>query len=77
MRGADGRVVALTGYLQDITERRRIEDGLRQTSMAVEQSPVAIEVTGIDGTIEYVNPWFTRVTGYTAAASASTASLWR
>ena len=67
VRGADGRVVALTGYLQDITERRRIEDGLRQTSMAVEQSPVAIEVTGIDGTIEYVNPWFTRVTGYTAA----------
>ena len=67
VRGADGQVVALTGYLQDITERRRIEDGLRQTSMAVEQSPVAIEVTDIDGTIEYVNPWFTRVTGYTAA----------
>ncbi|MBL8626711.1 MAG: PAS domain S-box protein [Myxococcales bacterium] len=67
VRDAAGRGVALIGYLQDITDRRRIEDGLRQTSMAVEQSPVAIEVTGIDGTIEYVNPWFTRVTGYAAA----------
>jgi len=66
VRDDAGHVVALTGYLLDITERRRIEDGLRQTSMAVEQSPVAIEVTDTEGTIEYVNPWFTRVTGYAA-----------
>jgi PAS domain S-box-containing protein len=66
VRDDAGQVVALTGYLLDITERRRIEDGLRQTSMAVEQSPVAIEVTDTEGTIEYVNPWFTRVTGYAA-----------
>jgi len=36
-------------------------------SRAVEHSPVSIIITGIDGTIEYVNPQFTAATGYSAA----------
>src|ERR1035437_10111931 len=36
-------------------------------SRAVEQSPVSIVITGLDGNIEYVNPKFTEVTGYTSA----------
>jgi PAS domain S-box-containing protein len=53
------------GFLQDITERRHVEDQLRKLSRAVEQSPTSIVITDAEGTIEYVNPKFTELTGYT------------
>ena len=34
-------------------------------SQAVEQSPLSIVITDLFGNIEYVNPWFTKTTGYT------------
>ena len=37
---------------------------LRKFFRAVEQSPASVVITDTDGTIEYVNPKFTRVTGY-------------
>ncbi|MBE7553181.1 MAG: PAS domain S-box protein [Anaerolineales bacterium] len=52
---------------RDITEQRRANDQLRQLSRAVEQSPVSIVITNTMGAIEYVNPKFTQVTGYTLA----------
>ena len=39
----------------------------RQLSRAVEQSPVSIVITNTQGNIEYVNPKFTQVTGYSLA----------
>ena len=39
---------------------------LRKLSQAVEQSPVAVVITDCSGLIEYVNPQFTRATGYGA-----------
>ncbi len=50
---------------QEIEERKRIEEKLRKLSRAVEQSPVIVIITDPDGKIEYVNPKFTQVTGYT------------
>jgi PAS domain S-box-containing protein len=55
------------GIIRDITERRRMEDKLRQLSLAVEQSPASIMITDPAGNIEYVNRKFTEVTGYTLA----------
>jgi len=52
---------------RDITERKKIEEKLRQLSTAVEQSSATVVITDIDATIEYVNPRFTEVTGYSAA----------
>jgi PAS domain S-box-containing protein len=49
----------------DISERRRIEHESSKLLQAVEQSPVSIFVTDRKGAIEYVNPSFTRITGYT------------
>ena len=45
-------------------ERRAIESRLRILVKAVEQSPVSIIVTNNEGVIEYVNPKFCKVTGY-------------
>jgi PAS domain S-box-containing protein len=39
---------------------------LSKLSEAIEQSPVTVMITGKNGTIEYVNPSFSEVTGYSA-----------
>jgi diguanylate cyclase (GGDEF)-like protein/PAS domain S-box-containing protein len=49
----------------DITDRKRIEMSLHKLSSAVEQSGSAVMITDKKGVIEYVNPRFTEVTGYT------------
>ncbi len=45
-------------------ERKRVEDVLRKLSQAVEQSPVSVVITDLNGNIEYVNLKFSRLTGY-------------
>jgi PAS domain S-box-containing protein len=51
--------------IRDITSRRDIEAQLNSLSRAVEQSGSIVVMTDCDGHIEYVNPRFTDVTGYT------------
>lgn len=51
--------------VRDITRRKHSETELRKLSSAVVQSPISIVITDLEGTIEYVNPKFTEVTGYT------------
>ncbi|MDP3441570.1 MAG: PAS domain S-box protein, partial [Ignavibacteria bacterium] len=50
--------------LLDITERKQYEQELAKLSRAVEQSPVSIIITDLEGKIEYVNPKVTISTGY-------------
>lgn len=50
---------------RDVTESKRMEDSLRKLSLAVGQSPNAIVITDLNGSIEYVNNAFLQVTGYT------------
>ena len=52
------------GLLRDISERKLIENQLVKLSTAVEQSPAVVLITDAHGTIEYVNPMFTELTGY-------------
>lgn len=54
----------LLSIVRDVTYRKEAEDRLRKLSKAVEQSGSSVVITGIDGTIEYVNRKFTQVTGY-------------
>jgi PAS domain S-box-containing protein len=61
----NGNIAMLSGIVQDITERKKVEIKLRQLSTAVQQSPATIVITDTQGIIEYVNPKFTETTGYT------------
>jgi len=54
-----------TGFLQDFTEHRLAEETIRKFFTALDQSPASIVITDIHGAIEYVNPSFTRTSGYT------------
>ncbi len=61
-----GQVIGGIESLVDITAHRQVEDQLRKLSSAVEQSPSVVIITDTNGVIEYVNPRFTAVTGYSA-----------
>ncbi|NOT06555.1 MAG: PAS domain S-box protein [Anaerolineales bacterium] len=63
----EGNVLHGLGTVQDITERKRVEDQLRQLSRAVEQSASTIVITDMAGNIEYANSQFTKTTGYSVA----------
>jgi PAS domain S-box-containing protein len=62
----NGDVVQMIEYTLDITERRAAEEELGKFSRAVEQSANGILITNLKGEIEFVNPAFTVITGYTA-----------
>jgi len=50
----------------DISKRVAREKEIRRLSTTVEQSPISIVITNLNATIEYVNPFFEKVTGYTS-----------
>ncbi len=54
----------LYSIVHDVTEKRKAEELVRKLSQAVEQSPASVVITDLEGKIEYVNPKFTQVTGY-------------
>lgn len=49
----------------DITEKRLAEEQVRKLSRAVEQIPLTIVITNLEGNIEYANPYTLQTTGYT------------
>ncbi len=57
-----GELAATFNHMTDQIRER--EEELRRLSRAVEQSPAAVIITSPDGRIEYVNPRYTEVTGY-------------
>ncbi|HLP01204.1 MAG TPA: PAS domain S-box protein [Opitutaceae bacterium] len=64
LRDLDGAVIGTFGISRDITARKLAEDNYRKLSLIVHQCPVAIVLTDPTGRIEYVNPSFERVSGY-------------
>ncbi|MBP9143073.1 MAG: PAS domain S-box protein [Thermoanaerobaculia bacterium] len=60
----DGRFL---GLARDVSQRRTLEQRLRLLSRAVDESPSAMVITDPAGRIEYVNPSFSRITGWSLA----------
>ena len=54
--------------LEDEANRHRLtSENLRKLSQAIEQSPVSVMITDLEGKIEYVNPQLCAISGYSEA----------
>ena len=71
-----GRPTIIEGTMIDVTQRKRTADRLLLQSAALESTANAIAITSPQGTIEWINPAFTRLTGVVAAEVIGD-SLWR
>jgi len=60
----DGRV--RLGLVRDTTDRVQNQLRMRSLMTAIEQAAEAVVITDIDGAIQYCNPAFERITGYSA-----------
>jgi len=71
----DGEAAVLEGTMFDISERKHAEDRLILQSTALAAAANAIAITDPEGTIQWVNPAFTSLTGHSSAELIGT-SLW-
>ncbi|MDD3581387.1 MAG: PAS domain S-box protein [Desulfobacca sp.] len=62
-----GRIIGISNISRDITRQKQADAELRKLSRAVQQSPATVVITDAQGNIEYVNPKFTQITGYSFA----------
>ncbi len=62
----DGTVTHFLGFQKDITQRKVFEQEKTLFEKQADVSEQAVVVTDAEGTIEYVNPAFERMTGYSA-----------
>ena len=65
----EGAITGCALFFRDITPRLQAELTRRRLELAVEASADAIYVTDPDGLIQYVNPAFTAICGWTAEAA--------
>lgn len=63
---AKANVIGLLSAGEDITQRRQAEEDLHKLDRAVEQSPAIVVITDAEGNTDYVNPAFSKITGYSA-----------
>ncbi|KAA3661820.1 MAG: PAS domain S-box protein [Chloroflexi bacterium] len=63
----ESEVVGLLNIVQDITGIKRTEAFLQQLNQAIQQSPLSVMITDAEGAIQYINPKFTEITGYSEA----------
>jgi len=66
VRNTSGDPDYFTVVIEDITERKLAEAEKERLLWAIEQSGEIVAITDYEGAIEYVNPAFERVTGYTS-----------
>ncbi|HTY20499.1 MAG TPA: response regulator, partial [Geobacteraceae bacterium] len=60
-----GKLEEKVRELEDtLVHRRKAEEELQKLSLAVNQSPVSIVITDLNGNIEFVNPKYCHISGY-------------
>ena len=79
IRDRSGRIVKLFGTVQDITERKRAEEALRESEerfrTLYENSTIGLYRTTPDGRIHLANPALVRMLGYSSFDDLSTRNL--
>ena len=66
VRESSGLVLHYEGILEDITQRKLSAEELGKLSSAVQRTPDPVVIASANGTIEYVNAAFEKITGYSA-----------
>ena len=61
---SDGRPNQIEGSMRDITRRNQAEGEVRKLQKAIENSKASVVITDSEGNIEYANPYFSVLTGY-------------
>jgi PAS domain S-box-containing protein len=64
MYRSDGQLTGVLGIGRDITERKQAEAELARLASAIDHATDSVVITDPEGTIQYVNPAFEKVTGY-------------
>jgi len=64
IRSSKGYITHFQGIIIDITEMKKAEAEMQKLNTAFEQTSSSIIITDIQGNIEYVNPYFCKLTGY-------------
>ncbi|MCK5222394.1 MAG: PAS domain S-box protein, partial [Candidatus Aminicenantes bacterium] len=59
-----GKIIYFYGILEDISDKKKREEEITKLATLVEQAAVSIVLTDLSGDIQYVNPWFEKLTGY-------------
>ena len=59
-----GNAEYVISVIQDITQQKQAAKQISRLASIIEQTSEAVVVTDLDGTIEYVNQAFTKITGY-------------
>ena len=59
-----GDIVRILAFIEDVTQKKLYEEEIRRLTTAVKQSPYSLQIGDLRGNIEYVNPYFTKLTGY-------------
>ncbi len=66
VRNEDGQPARIAGVATDITDQKQTQSQMQAHMAALTMAANAIVITGPDGSIEWINPAFTRMTGYTS-----------
>lgn len=64
IRDKDKQIIGVIIVFRNITRIKKVEDELRKFWRAVEHNPTSVIITDLEGNIEYINPKFTQITGY-------------
>ncbi len=64
IKDTKGKVIGVIEYVKDITKRVKAEEENRRLAAAIHQAGECIVITDTKGDIQYVNPAFEKVTGY-------------
>jgi PAS domain S-box-containing protein len=67
LREGGDEITGILSITRDVTKQKELDMELSKLSRAVEQSPVSVVITDTQGNIEYVNPYFCQLTGYSCA----------
>ena len=62
----NGKIIGFLSINRDISERKKAEEKLKLLNRAVEASSVSVVITDAEGHINYINPYFTKLTGYSS-----------